>query len=92
MTQNERQENVCKSESWVLFAAFEDVKSSYSFSKQPTYRVCLSLTCFSVSSLVRDLVNGSKQTLFVTVGVQLEFGPSVITELGDGHLSGKGIM
>lgn len=48
---------------------------------------CWPLTCLGVSSLVGDLVDGVQQSLFVAVGVELELGASVVTKLGDGHLS-----
>lgn len=92
INQDVRSEHVDNSDSCVLFAAVAEVEGSHFVSQQSTYCVCLALTCFSVSSLVGDLVDGIKQTLFVTVGVQLELSPSVVTELGDGHLPGPGIM
>lgn len=48
---------------------------------------CCALTCLGVSSLVGDLVDGVQQSLLVAVRVQLELCASVVTELGDGHLS-----
>lgn len=53
----------------------------------PQQPVCRVLTCLGVSSLVGDLVDGVQQSLLVTVRVQLELSPGVVTELGDGHLS-----
>lgn len=43
-------------------------------------------TCLGVSPLVGNPVDGVQQPLLVFVGVQLELGPGVVAELGDGHL------
>ena len=46
----------------------------------------LPLTRLGVPPLVGDPVDGVQQLLLVAVRVQLELGPSVVAELGHGHL------